>query len=164
MFAGILQKMSIIHMSDSRLVLRELPLLDWLVALLLLLSALIMWIANLTIVSAVIAIAVALFMVIQARVRLVIFTTEPNLMQVLFQSPLQTRITNEVSLHQISRAYLKKDDVGGTQIILVQTDGEELGLSVYSKDLRDWKEEIVIAVNAILHEAHKNDPNREMMV
>src|SRR5688572_20734979 len=116
MFAGILQKMSIIHMSDSRLVLRELPLLDWLVALVILLAALIMWIATFT-VSAVIAIAVALFMVLQAHMRLVVFTTEPNLMQVFFQSPLQSRVINEISLHQISRAYLNKDDSGGTQII-----------------------------------------------
>jgi hypothetical protein len=163
MFAGILQKMNIIHMSESRLVLRELPLLDWLVVLVILLSAVMMWIANITI-SAVIALGVALFMVLQAHVRLVVFTIDPNLMQVLFQSPLRTRITNEISLHQISRAYLKKDDLGGTQIILVQTDGEEMGLSVYSKDLRDWKEDIVIAINAILHNAHKDDPNREGMV
>jgi hypothetical protein len=163
MFAGVFQKMNILYMSDSRLVLRELPLLDWLVALVILLAALIMWIASLTI-SAVIAIAVALFMVLQAHLRLVVFTTEPNLMQVLFQSPLRSRLTDEISLHEISRAYLKKDDLGGTQIILVKTDGEEMGLSVYSKDLRDWKEEIVIAINAILHEAHKNDPNRELMV
>jgi hypothetical protein len=163
MFADVFQRISIIHMSDSRLVLRELPLLDWLMALGILLAAAIMWIFSLT-VTAVIALGISLFMVLQARMRLVIFTTEPNLMQVLFQSPLQSRKVMEVSLHQISRAYLHKDDLGGTQIILVQTDGEEMGLSAYSRDVKDWKEEIVIAINAILHNAHKDDPNREGMV
>jgi hypothetical protein len=163
MFAGVFQKMSIIQMSDSRLVLRELPLLDWLMALVILAASAVMWIASLN-VTAVIALAISLFMVLQARVRLLIFTTEPNLMQVLFQSPLQSRKVIELSLHQVSRAYLQKDELGGSQIILVQTDGDEMGLSVYSRDVKDWKEEIVIAINTILHNAHKDDPNRDMMV
>ena len=160
---GILQKLSISYKSDARLVLRELPLFDWLMALALFLFALIMWIMNFA-VSSLIAIGIAIFLVAQARMRLVIFTTDPNLMQVLLQNLWQSSIAHEVSLHQISRAYLKKDDEGGTQVILVQTDGAELGLSVYSKDLRDWKEEIVIAINEILHNAHKDDPNKQMMV
>ena len=160
---GILQKLSILQRSDERLVLRELPLLDWLMSLVILLFALIMWIAGSTI-TMVIAIAIALFLVLQARVRLIIFTTEPNLMQVHLQSPLKRQLVSEVSLHHISRAHLKKDDLGASQIILVQTDGEELGLSVYSKDMNEWKEEIVIAINEILHNAHRDDPNRELMV
>jgi hypothetical protein len=114
--------------------------------------------------TVIVAIAIALLLVLQARLRLIIFTTEPNLMQVLLQSPLRSQIATEISLHEISRAYLKKDDAGGTQIVLVQTDGEEMGLSVYSKDMRDWKEEIVIAINEILHNAHKDDPNRDVMI
>lgn len=164
MIIGILQKLSIIDRSDVRLVLRELPLFDWLAAFGLLLLALIMWLANFAPISAVISIGMALFLVLFAKTRLIIFTTQPNLMQVILQSPLQSRIAKEISLHQISRAYLKKDEEGGTQVILVQSDGEELGLSVYSKDLRDWKEEIVIAINEILHNAHKDDPNRGLMV
>lgn len=159
---GILQRLSIIEQTDSRLVLRELPLLDWGLAFLLLLITAILWISNLGI-SAVISLALAFFLVLQSRVRLIIFQTSPNLMQIFLQSPLQSRVVNEISLHQINRAYLHKDD-SGSQIILVQTDGSEMGLSVFSHELRDWKEPIVIAINAILHNAHKDEPNQELII
>ena len=156
MLHGISQRLQIIHQTDDKLILRELPLLDWGLAFFLASTTLILVISEFW-VSAGVAGGVALFFILQARTRIITFDADANFMRIDFQTPLQKEVINEIPLQNIQRAYLYKGDDDGTQIILVHTDGEELGISVYSRDVTVWKDDIVIAINAVLHEAHKDD-------
>lgn len=156
MFLGVLQRLSIIQQTENQLILRELPLLDWGIAILLAMTAMMLTIVQFWI-SAGVAAGVALFFIIQGRTRPISFDVDSNQMLIRYQTPLSSQIATDMGLHEIQRAYLYKGDDDSTQIVLLRVDGEELGLSVYSKDLHPWKDDIVIAINAILHEAHKDD-------
>lgn len=156
LFASVLEKLSIVEQTDTQLVLRELPLLDWLVAGAIFITALQFMLFDFRI-TAVVAVAIAAIFAIRARTRLISFDAETNLMQVRYQSLLRTQVIEEIGLHQISRAYLHKDDTGQSQIILVTALGDEMGLSAYSNDMNDWKSPIVVAINTLLHEAHQDD-------
>ena len=156
MLQGVIQRLYIIEQSKTRLSLREYPLLDWAVAFLLAVTVIILMIADFQI-SAGVAGGVALFFIIQGRIRTITFDADSDTMQISYQSPLRKQVATEILLHDIQRAYLYKGDDEGTQIILVHVNGEELGISVYSEDISVWKDDIVIAINAILYEAHKDD-------
>lgn len=156
MLHGIIQRLQIIYQTDDKLILRELPLLDWGLAFFLAITTLILVISEFW-VSAGVAGGVALFFILQGRTRIITFDADANFMRIDYQTPLQKQVINEIPLQNIQRAYLYKGDDDGTQIILVHTDGEELGISVYSRDVTIWKDDIVIAINAVLHEAHKDD-------
>ncbi|GAB5492064.1 MAG: hypothetical protein Phog2KO_22790 [Phototrophicaceae bacterium] len=160
MLQGVIQRLYIIRQSDTQLNLREYPLLDWAVAFFLGIIVIILMIADFQI-SAGVAGGVALFFIIQARIRTINFDTDSNIMQIGYQSLLRQQVATEILLSDIQRAYLYKGDDEGTQIILVHVKGEELGISVYSEDISVWKDDIVIAINAILYEAHKDDGNTD---
>ena len=152
---GILQRLNIIQQTDTQLVLRELPLLDYLIAFALIVVALIVSVASFR-ASAGIAVILALFFVLQGRVRLIVFDATAGNMMVYYQTPIRKAPVSEINLADIQRAYLYKGDSGGTQIILVRMEGEEMGISVYSSDMTRWKDDIVIAINAILHQAYRD--------
>jgi hypothetical protein len=152
----VFDKLNIIEQSDTRLVLRDLPVLDWLFTGAMLLIALIFAIVELWITAGA-AVIVGIVFVARAKTRLITFDAETNLMQIEFQSFFGKEVVNETMLHEISRAYLRKDSDGSSQILLVTVMGDELGLSSYSRDMTDWKEPVVIAINTVLHEAHKDD-------
>lgn len=153
-FPGILQRLIIIEQTETRLILRELPLFDYAVAFALIITGLILSVVNFWF-SAGIAAVIALYFILQGRVRMIVFDADTGGMIVLYQTPLKKVPVSEIDLAEIKRAYLFKGDDGGTQIILVQVDGEEIGISVYSNDMNPWKDDIVIAINAILYQAHK---------
>ncbi|MEO1290581.1 MAG: hypothetical protein AAFV93_22795 [Chloroflexota bacterium] len=155
MIQGVIQRLSIAEQTASRLVLRELPLLDWGAGFLLVIVALMLSINSFW-TSAVLALAIALYFLLAGRVRLIEFDISAGTMQIHYQTPLKRNTVNTIKLETIQRAYLYTGDDDGTQIILVRRDGEELGISVYSDDIASWKEPIVVAVNAILYEAHKD--------
>ena len=155
-FAGILQRLNIIEQTDRRLVLRERPLLDYLVGFALVVGALLVWIAGLRAIPG-IALALALYFIVQGRVRLIVFDSDTGKMLIHYQTILKKEVASEINLNEIKRAYLFKGDDMATQIILVRVDAEEMGLSVYSNDINPWKDDIVIAINAILHEAHRDE-------
>lgn len=163
MIQSVFQRMMIIHESDAQLILREQPILDWVIAAAMLLTGFIMLIAQFWI-TGFLSLAFAVLFYVQASTRTVIFDTDPNMMIVELQSLVGQRVLNEVSLHSISRAYLYRGEDGGVQVVLTMTDGEEMGLSSYIKHEVTWQEEIVLAINGLLHGAHKDDPNRELMV
>lgn len=156
MIDGILQRLTITEQTQSRLVLRELPLLEILVVGSLMLLAFNFAIFEL-LVTAIIAILLGVFFAFQAKMRRITFDADANMLIVTLQSLRRDDVVLQYELHKISRAYLSKDERGYSQIILVSVTGDEMGLSVYSRDLVAWKEPIVIAINAILHEAHKDD-------
>lgn len=156
---GVLQRLSIIEQSPQRLVLRELPLMEWLFAGALFLTAINLAFFDLWI-TAMITVVIALAYSLQTRIRLIVFDVASGTMQVWYQYPLKQKMVNQERLDEISRAYLSQDDTGATQIVLVKTNGLEMGLSVYSQDVKDWKEVVVIAINAILHEAHRDDDDK----
>mgnify|MGYP000580547534 CR=1 FL=1 len=154
--SGILQRLTIIHQTENRLVLRELPLSDWAIVFALGIIATIIAIAGFSI-TAGIGFAVAVFFVFQGKIRLIDFDVASGTMTINYQSPLKKETVSQIKLDTIQRAYLYRGDDGGTQIILVSVDGEESGISVYSSDMQDWKEAIVVAINAVLFEAHKDE-------
>lgn len=163
MMQSILQRLIIIHQTDARLVLREHPIFDWVLVASATLLTMIMFIAQFWI-TGILTIIFAGYFLLQAKTRLISFDTDPNLMTVILQNFFGQQVVNEVSLHNISRAYLYRGEDGGSQIILTMSDGEELGLTHYFKDVAIWQEEVVLAINSILHSAHKDDPNRDLMV
>jgi hypothetical protein len=156
---GVLQRLSIIEQSSQRLVLRELPLMEWLFAGALFLTAINLAFFDLWI-TAMITVVIALAYSLQTRLRLIVFDVASGTIQVWYQYPLKQKMVNQERLDEISRAYLSQDDTGATQIVLVKTNGLEMGLSVYSQDVKNWKEVVVIAINAILHEAHRDDDDK----
>jgi hypothetical protein len=105
-----------------------------------------------------------IFFVMQGRIRVIRFDADANTMTVEYVYLYKRIHASTKPLHEISRAYLDKADDDSTQIILVDVTGEEAGLSVYSRDIRPWKEEIVIAINTVLHEAHKDDADPEAVI
>jgi hypothetical protein len=153
MIFGVLQQLRLIQQSEKHLVLREFPLFEYLIIVALLLGA-----GNMALFSlwatAIGAIGIALIFALLTRMRDIDFDGEADVMRIVFRYPLRSRIINEMPLEQIERAYLRHDDNDYTQIILVTTQGET-GLSVYSRDLRPWKETLVIAINAFLHDARQ---------
>lgn len=163
MFQSILQRLTIVHESDDQLVLREQPIMDWGIAAALVLTGLIMLIAAFWI-TGILAFAFAAFFFLQANTRTITFNTNPNIMCIRYQSLLNQNQICEVSLHSISRAYLHRGEDDGVQVVLTMTDGEEMGLSSYIKDKVTWQEDVVLAINGLLHNAHKDDPNRDLMV
>lgn len=163
MINGVLQRLRIVEFTDTLLILRELPLLEWVLAGVLFILAL-----NLAMfqfwVTAIAALILGVVFAAQTRIRLVRFDADSNLMTVDYIY-LYKRIQIESKfLHEISRAYLDKADDGSTQIMLVDVTGEKMGLSVYSQDVRPWKDEIVVAINTVLHEAHRDDADPEAVI
>lgn len=153
--SGILQRLSIIQQTETKLTLRELPLSDWAIVFALLIIGAMIAIAGFLTTSG-IAFGLALFFLFQGKIRLIDFDADTGNMTITYQSLLKKETVSQIELAMIQRAYLYRGDDGGTQIILVSADGEESGISVYSNDMQDWKEPIVIAINAVLFEALKN--------
>lgn len=161
MIWGVLQRLDIVTKEPGRLLLRELPLLEWLIAGALFLGAINLAILGLTL-TGLGALIVGVLLILLSRMRFVLFDAENGVMQVWYHYPLRRRMANEYPLEKIHQAYLKPGDEGYTQVIL-STMGGELGLTVYSKDMRPWKEEIVFAINAFLHDARvKEDEDEDL--
>lgn len=149
-----MQKLTITRQTETHLVLRELPLLDYGIAFVVLITSLILLVANFWI-SAGIAAVIALYFIFQGKMRLICFDADAGKMLIHYQTPLKKETVSDIQLSDIQRAYLFKGDDEGTQIILLRGDAEEMGISAYSNDMTPWKDDIVIAINAILHEAYK---------
>jgi len=143
-----IQRLTIAEQTATRLILREQPRLEWLAALALLLGTVIPFAMNLTF-TAVATLAAAILVAGRARTRDIILDQETGKMTITFQNVLGKRTANEFSLSEIQQVYLKTDERGSSQIILVMETGES-GLSVYSKDATDWKNGIVYSVNDFL--------------
>lgn len=156
MIFGVLQKLNIIQQTQTKLVLREQPLLEWFGAGGLLLLATNLAFLNFWLTASA-AVVLALFVAAQARTRIIRFDAVHNQLTINLNSLFSKQQVMSEVLNEIARAYLHQDDGGSTQIILVRADGKELGLSVYSRDAQPWKETITIAINAVLHEAHRDD-------
>jgi pheromone shutdown protein TraB len=163
MIQGVLQRLQILEQSEGKLVLRELPLLDWLIAGAVLLFAIAAAVGALWL-TALVAFVVAMLFVLMARTRIIVFSAEDNMLRVRYQSPLRSSTVLQMGLHELSRAYLSEDDDSCTQVMLVTVMGDEWGLSVYSRDLRPWKDDIVLAINAVLHQEHKRVPDPDAVI
>jgi pheromone shutdown protein TraB len=163
MIQGVLQRLQILEQSEGKLVLRELPLLDWLIAGAVLMFAIAAAVGALWL-TALVAFIVAMLFVLMARTRIIVFSAEDNMLRVRYQSLLRSSTVLQMGLHELSRAYLSEDDDSCTQVMLVTVMGDEWGLSVYSRDLRPWKDDIVLAINAVLHQEHKRVPDPDAVI
>lgn len=164
MFLDFFQRLTVIENQPDYLVLQEQPLLDWLIALLLLVLG-----ANIALffqlwLSFVTAVVVVMIFVARTRTRIITFDAPNDLLTVAYRSFTERQVVLKKPLHEISRAYLRKDADGSTQIILVDVFGDEMGLSAHTQGTTPWKEPLVIAINAVLHEAHKNNPDGDGVI
>jgi hypothetical protein len=161
---SIFQKIDIIEKTKQRLLLRELPRLEWIFAGIVLMLGINMAVLGLNLTAAA-AIAMGVVVAIGSRVRVIVFDAVAEEMVVVYQYPLRRLVVNSLQLEDIRRAYLRvADDAeagadGATQVVLVTAQGE-MGLSVYSKDQRPWKEALVFAINEFLH-TYRQQKERE---
>jgi len=155
MIFGVLQQLRIIVREPGRLLLRELPLLEWLIASLLFIAALNMTYFELHL-TALAALAAGILLALLARLREIELDTDSRELRIYYQYPLWRRQVNAISFDQIVRVSLHRADDGATQIILV-THEADMGLSVYSRDLRPWKEEVTVAINEVLRQGRRRD-------
>ena len=142
-----LQRMRIIRRDRGLLVLRELPLIEWSSAVLLLIVAVNFTFFSLM-VTALAAIIVAVALVVTARTRTITFSVETSRMSVE-SGPFVTTLVSEMPLVEIQRAELAVDSDGFSQIML-RTYDDLYGFSIHSKDSQPWKPEIVLAINQLL--------------
>lgn len=163
MIFGVLQKLNILNQTNTELVLREQPLLEWLVAGVLFIVAINLALFEFWWTTGA-AILMAIYTAARAQTRLIHIDANQNTLVISLNSLLRSQEVAQELLSDISRAYLHKDENGATQIVLVRVDGEEMGLSVYSKDTKPWKEEITIAINTVLHEAHRDDSDPDAII
>lgn len=159
MIWGVLQRLTIGQQTRQRLVLRELPLLEWVIVGSLFTIGINLSIAGLTL-SAVGAMVIGVILINLSRIREIVFDAEADAMVVVYQYLLRQNTVNHIELDEILRASLNQDDNGATQILLITTRGE-MGLSVYSRDLTDWKETVVFAINEFLHNARRTKQQAE---
>ncbi len=145
---SVLQRLMITENSTQRLVLRELPMMEWLAALVLFNIG-----VSLTLVaplwSAGVATALGLVFALTSRVRYVVFDRAAENMIVFHRDLLGRRQINAVALDDIVSARLYEGDDGGTQVLLMTHDAQH-GLSLYSRGGEDWKEAAVIAINQFI--------------
>jgi hypothetical protein len=155
MINGVLQRLTIIESTPTRLVLCEQPLLSWLIVAFLAVLGLCLLIFQLH-ATAVIAFVIAAIFLLDAHSRIIIFDSAANTMTVDLAYLHKRQHVNTTQLHRLKAAYLHTADDSHTQIILIDVMDNKSGLSVYSRDVRPWKAEIVTAINTLLHEAHKS--------
>ena len=148
MIWGVFQQLRIVVATPTRLVLRELPLMEWLLAFVMLLVGVNFIVIGLSL-TTLGAFFIAMVIVLLSRSRLLIFDAAEKELRIVFQYPFWQRVVNQVPLVQIERAYVRKSDTGSTQIILATQRGE-MGLSVYSRDMQPWKEAVCQAINDFL--------------
>jgi hypothetical protein len=152
---GVLQRLTIVEASPTHLILREQPLLSWLITALLAVIALSLLIFQLY-TTAILALVLAVFFLLDAHSRIITFDAAANTMTIDLVHLYKRQTVNTLDLHRISEAHLHIADDGHTQIILIDGMGDEFGLSVYSRDVRPWKAEIVAAINTLLEKSQQS--------
>lgn len=152
MIQSVLQKITITMQTSTRLILREQPLLEWLlVGMLCMISALLL-IAGLRLTSGA-AFLIALFFFLRAPTRYIIFDVEEHHFLIQHSFPLYKKTINHKPLAELVRAELYIGEDEGTQIILMDTAENQFGLSGYTQEINAEKEEIVLAINKLLGKA-----------
>ncbi|MDQ7026808.1 MAG: hypothetical protein Q9P01_16075 [Anaerolineae bacterium] len=154
MINGVLQPLTIVEISDTRLVLREQPRLAWFIAGILFAIAAILLLFQFW-GTAFLAFVIACIFLVDARTRLICFDTHTHTMTVDYVYLYRRKTINVTELHKLGEAYLHTAADGHSQIILIDKMSNEMGFSVYSRDIRPWKEDIVVAINTILRNAQK---------
>jgi len=149
MIMGVLQQLRIIRQDDSCLVLREFPLLEYGFALGLMIGSMSMFMLGLTN-SGIGSIVIGVLIVLLSKWRDIIFDHETKQMRVIFRYSYRQRQVMQLDFDAIEDVILQESDTGHTQIVVVTRDGD-LGLSVYSNDMRDWKTGVVEAIREQLN-------------
>jgi len=151
MFGGALtsiQRLTIAEQTTERLLLREYPRMEWLFGLALALGSIIPLAMNLSL-TGVATLAAGLLIGLRARRRDILFDRAAGTMTAGYYNVFRGQVVNTIPLMEIKSAYLRVDESGSSQVILLTIHGES-GLTVYSKDVVDWKTPLVDAVNQFL--------------
>ncbi len=146
---GVLERLFVVRNEPHVLVLREYPLLAWLAVGALIIAALNMLLFGLH-VTALGAIMIAALVILLARVRIVTFDRDADLFTVRLVALLRRSLPIERPLSDIQDVNVAEFESGHTQLVLTFHDGQEMGLSVFSKDIADWKTPLAEAIHAIL--------------
>jgi len=147
---GVLERLFVVSSTPQRLTLREFPFLAWLFGAAFLVGAGNLWLLGAEF-SAAGALAVGVALFLWSQVRTLTFDRDAGSFTVDLFAPLRRRRALEVPLREVRAASLRTFDSGHTQIILHFHHQPEMGLSVCSRDLVDWKTPLVEAINAYLH-------------
>lgn len=147
---GVLERLFIVEATPERLVLREFPFLAWLFG-----AAFIVGSANLWLLGGEFSAAASLILggglFAWAQVRTITFDHTTGSLTVDLFAPLRRSRALDLPLVEVRGASLREFDSGHTQIILHFLHRADMGLSVYSKDIADWKTPLVEAINAHLN-------------
>ncbi|MFQ3646350.1 MAG: hypothetical protein SNJ54_11280 [Anaerolineae bacterium] len=146
---GVLERLFVVEATPERLVLREFPFLAWLFGAALIVGAGNLWLLGGEF-SAVAALVVGVGLFAWAQVRTITFDRVTGGCTVDLFAPLRRRRALDLPLVEVRGASLREFDSGHTQIILHFYHRPDMGLSVYSKDIVDWKTPLVEAINAFL--------------
>lgn len=146
---GVLERLFVVAATPKRLVLREFPFLAWLFGAACIVGAGNLWLLGGEF-SAVAALVVGVGLFAWAQVRTITFDRETGSYTVDLFAPLRRRRALDLPLVEVRGASLREFDSGHTQIVLHFAHRSDMGLSVYSKDIVDWKTPLVEAINAFL--------------
>lgn len=146
---GVLERLFVVERTPERLVLREFPFLAWLFGAACLVGAGNLWLLGGEF-SAVAALVIGVGLFAWAQVRTITFDHSTGSFTVDLFAPLRRRRALDLPLIEVRAASLKTFDTGHTQIVLHFAHRPDMGLSVYSKDLVDWKTPLVNAINETL--------------
>jgi hypothetical protein len=146
---GVLERLFLVRQTDTTLVLREYPLLAWLFGGALIIGTGNLWLLGLH-VTAVGALVGGVLIFALARVRVLTFDREANLFTVRLVAPLRRSTPIQRSLSDLQEVSVAEFESGHTQLVITFADGQEMGLSVFSKDIADWKTPLATAIQAML--------------
>ncbi len=149
MINGVLERLFIVKYSRDKIILREYPLKGWLFAFSLVLLALNLLSINL-VYTAITAAAGAVIVALVARMRILTFDRTTGTFRTELYSPLRRTPVLEMPLSDIAEFTVEEDGRGGSQIILNTKASQQMGFSVYSRDIADWKTPIAEALNDFL--------------
>ncbi|GAB1420472.1 hypothetical protein MASR2M15_05700 [Anaerolineales bacterium] len=149
MFLQRFQRIEIDQVSAERLLLKELPRLEWAFALLLIVVAIVMGLIGLQL-SSVVAFVLSILVVARANSQWWDFDQSARTLHVYRRNTLgrkQTLMT--LPLHEIKGAEVHEYDNGSVQVSLI-LDKKEGGISNCDAYGLAWKTEIAAAINGFL--------------
>lgn len=145
----LLQRLSIYEQKPTRLVLRELPRLNWFFASLLFLVGFGMMGFQLM-PTAVVAVLMGVLVGVSSQTQYIVFDKNEGKMSVIRSRFRQNKTITTIPLEDIKMAFFYVDEEGSSQAVLILSD-DMSGLSTRSRVGEDWKKEVVIAVNKFLN-------------
>jgi hypothetical protein len=146
---GVLERLFVVRHDETSLVLREYPLLAWLFSGALIIGTGNFWLLGLH-ATAVGSLILGLLIAGLARVRVISLDKAANTFTVRLVAPLRRSTPMQRPLSDLRDVTVVEFASGHTQLVVTFQDGQEMGLSVYSKDIADWKTPLADTLQTML--------------